>query len=90
MPRRKLDGALLVLAKLLDIPNGASMLKLQELTGIKNFYTINRHIQVLKELGFVVESLESGPPVRRIIRLTEKGRKAAVLAKELLELAGLL
>jgi len=90
MARRKLDGTLLVLAKLLEEGKEVSVLRLQELTGIKNFYTINRHIQVLKELGFIEETIESGPPVRRLIKLTEKGRRAARLAKELLELAGMI
>ena len=92
MPRKKINGVLLVLAKLLEVEEdkGISILRLQELTGIKNYYTINRHLDILKELGFIEEEVDVGPPARRLIKLTERGRQAAQHARELLRLAGLL
>ncbi|GEM_PF-3186982 len=89
MRKRKFNGTLLVLAKLGE-EDGISMLRLQELTGIRNWSTLNNAVKTLKELGFVEEEITEGPPVKRIIKLTSKGYKAAKLAQELLKLAGLL
>ena len=89
MARRKINGPLLVLAKLLEV-NEATIFKLQELTGIKNWYTLNRHLEILKNIGFIKERYVEGPPMRRFISLTEKGREAAACAKRILELAGVL
>ncbi len=55
-----------------------------------NYRTVQNAVKLLKELGFIEENLDPGPPVRRLIKLTEKGREAAYHAKKLLELAGLI
>ncbi len=89
MLKRKINGILTVLAALNAIGSDEiTMFKLQELTKIRNYNTLNRAVSILKEVGFIEERYERGPPVRRFIKLTEKGRRAAQLAKELLELAG--
>ena len=85
--RKKLNGTLVILAKLLEHDN-VTILKLQEITRIRNWYTINRHINLLKELGLVEEEYIEGPPPRRFIRLTEKGKEVAKHAKRILELVG--
>ena len=89
MRKRKIDNALFVLAKLLEEDN-VTMLRLQEITGIKNWTTLSNAVKSLKELGFVEDEIVEGPPVRRIIRLTERGREAARCARRILELAGLM
>ena len=55
-----------------------------------HYRTIYTAIEVLKEVGFVRERYDAGPPVRRFISLTEKGRRAAEYAVEILKLANLL
>ena len=87
--RRKLNGVLLVLAALSNIASEeVSMFKLQELTKIKNYNTLSRAVNILKELGLVRERYDEGPPMRRFISLTEKGRRAAEYARKLLEVVG--
>ena len=55
-----------------------------------HYRTIYTAIEVLKEVGFVRERYDEGPPVRRFISLTERGREAAKYAVEILKLANLL
>ncbi len=85
----KLNGPLRVLAYLLEVNEPVTLLKISQEAKI-NYRTVRNAIKTLKELGFVEETIESGPPVRRLVRLTEKGRKAAYHAKKLLELAGVI
>ena len=85
MLRRKLNGVLLVLAALSSIESEVSMFKLQELTKIRNYNTLSRAVRILKDLGLINERYEEGPPPRRLISLTEKGRRAAEHARKLLE-----
>jgi len=87
MPR--FNGPLKVLAYLLTVKEPVTLLKISQDTKL-NYRTVKNAVETLKELGFVNETIESGPPVRRLIRLTKKGREAAVYARKLLELAGLL
>ena len=54
-----------------------------------HYRTIYTAIEVLKEAEFVKERYDEGPPVRRFISLTEKGREAAKYAVEILKLAGI-
>ena len=87
--RRKLNGVLLVLAALSNTASEeVSMFKLQELTKIRNYNTLSRAVRILKELGLINERFEEGPPPRRLISLTEKGRRAAEHARKLLEIVG--
>ncbi|WFO75650.1 hypothetical protein J4526_01850 [Desulfurococcaceae archaeon MEX13E-LK6-19] len=88
MSERGLNGPLKVLAYLLD-HDGSALLTISRETGL-NYRTVRRAVDLLQKLGFVVEEIEQGPPVRKIIKLTEKGRKAAEHAKALLELAGMI
>ncbi len=64
-----------------------TVMKIHDETGI-HYKTIYTAIDVLKRAGFIVENYDPGPPLRRLIKLTEKGRKAAEAAKTILELAG--
>ena len=54
-----------------------------------HYRTIYIAVEVLKEAGFVKKRYDEGPPVRRFISLTKKGKEAAKHAKEVLRLASL-
>jgi len=84
---QKINGALKVLAFLLDIEEEVPLLRISQEAKM-NYKTVRNAIEVLKKYGLVNERYEEGPPPRRLISLTEKGRKAAKLAKELLEIVG--
>ena len=87
MGTQKINGALKVLAFLLDIEEEVPLLRISQEAKM-NYKTVRNAIEVLKKYGLVNERYEEGPPPRRLISLTEKGRKAAKLAKELLEIVG--
>ena len=53
------------------------------------YRTIYVAIKVLRKVGFVRVRYDEGPPVRRFISLTEKGREVAKHAVEILKLAGI-
>jgi len=87
MKRRKLNGPLRLLAYLLDKDEEITVFKIRKETNL-NIQTIYNAIDLLKQLGFISERYVTGPPVKRLIKLTEKGKEAAYHAKRLLELAG--
>ena len=58
-------------------------------TGL-HYRTIYTAIEVLREASFVKERYDEGPPIRRFISLTEKGKEAAKHAEEILKLANLI
>lgn len=89
MPKRKLNGVLKLLAILSGINREVTPYYIQRNYGFR-FDTLSRAINVLKEAGFITERYEEGPPPKRYIKLTEKGREAAACAKRILELAGVL
>lgn len=89
MPIRKSQPILQVLAALCDVDKPIPITTLMRAAGVR-YETVNRALEVLKEWGFIVEELNRGPPMRRLIQLTDKGREAAKCAKRILELAGLI
>ncbi len=89
MPKRVLNGPLKLLSYLLEQKEPVTIMKIHMDTRMP-YKTIYTAINVLKELKLIEERIDTGPPVRRLIQLTEKGEKAAYHAKELLKIAGLL
>ena len=87
MGTQKINGALKVLAFLLDIEEEVPLLRISQEAKM-NYKTVRNAIEVLKKYGLVNERYEEGPPPRRLISLTEKGRKAAEYARKLLETVG--
>ena len=87
LPKRKLDSILKLLSVLLNEDKPVTPYYLQRKYDMR-FDTLDRAIRVLLEVGFVNQEVEMGPPPRRFISLTEKGRKAAYHAREILKLAG--
>ncbi len=85
---RGLNGPLRVLAYLLEAGE-STLLSISRGTNL-NYRTVMRAVDILKKYGFVEENYDPGPPARRLIKLTEKGRQAAQHAKELLRLAEIL
>lgn len=89
MPKRAFNGVLKVLAYFAEKENKeVTMYQIQRELGMR-YDTLARAIEVLKNIGFLEERTDPGPPARRLIKPTEKGRQAAQHAKELLRLAGL-
>lgn len=87
MPRRpRFNGALRLLVYLLDVGE-ASFSRIRSDTGMK-YETVARAVEVLKEVGFIEERIDDKPPYPRLVKLTEKGKKAAELIREFLKLAG--
>jgi len=89
VPKRKLNGPLKLLAYLLRVGREVPIMRIHYETGL-HYRTIYTAIEVLKEVGFVRERYDEGPPVRRFISLTERGREAAKHAEEILKLANLI
>ena len=87
MGAQKINGALKVLAFLLNIEEEVPLLRISQEAKM-NYKTVRNAIEVLKKYGLVNERYEEGPPPRRLINLTEKGRRAAFHAKKLLEIVG--
>ena len=87
MGAQKINGALKVLAFLLNIEEEVPLLRISQEAKM-NYKTVRNAIEVLKKYGLVNERYEEGPPPRRLISLTEKGRKAAEYARKLLEIVG--
>jgi len=84
---QKINGALRVLAFLLNVEGEVPLLRISQQAKM-NYKTVRNAIAVLKKYGLVNERYEEGPPPRRLISLTEKGRKAAEHAKKLLKIVG--
>lgn len=87
MPKRRLNGPLKLLAYLLTQEGEVTIFKIRTDTNL-NINTIYTAVGLLKEVGFIKEEVREGPPMRRLISLTEKGRRAAECARVILELAG--
>jgi len=87
MPKRKLNGPLKLLTYLLIVNQEVTITKIRDETKMP-LKTIYNAIGLLKELGLVKERYDEGPPMRRFISLTEKGRRAAEHARKLLEIVG--
>ena len=87
MPRRpRFNGALRLLVYLLDVGE-ASFSRIRNDTKMK-YETIARAVEILKEADFIEERIGNKPPYPRLVKLTDKGRKAAELIREFLKLAG--
>ena len=87
MPRRpRFNGALRLLVYLLDVGE-ASFSRIRNDTKMK-YETIARAVEILKEADFIEERISDKPPYPRLVKLTDKGRKAAELIREFLKLAG--
>ena len=84
---QKINGALKVLAYLLNVEEEVTLLKISQEAKM-NYKTVRNAVEVLKKYGLINERYEEGPPPRRLISLTEKGRKAAEYARKLLEIVG--
>ncbi len=84
-----LNGPLRVLTYLYSVNEPVTLLRISQEAKM-NYRTVQNAIKLLKELGFIEENLDPGPPIRRMVKLTEKGREAASHARRLLELAGLI
>jgi len=52
------------------------------------YETVARAVDILKEVGFIEERIDDKPPYPRLVKLTDKGKKAAELIREFLKLAG--
>jgi len=87
MMKRKLNGPLKLLAYLLTANEEVTIFRIRKESGL-NVQTIYNAIKLLKNLGLINERYEEGPPPRRLISLTEKGRRAAEHARRLLEIVG--
>ncbi len=84
---QKINGALKVLAFLLNVKDEVTLLRISQEAKM-NYKTVRNAIEVLKKYGLINERYEEGPPPKRLISLTEKGREAAEYAKKLLEVIG--
>jgi len=84
---QKINGALKVLAFLLNVEDEVPLLRISTQAKM-NYKTVRNAVEVLKKYGLINERYEEGPPPRRLISLTEKGRRAAEHAKKLLEIVG--
>ena len=73
----------------LSVGREVPIMRIHYNTGL-HYRTVCTAIEVLKEAGFVRERYDEGPPVRRFISLTEKGKEAARHAEEILKLANLI
>ena len=89
MPKRTLNGPLKLLSYLLEQNEPVPIMKIHLDTRMP-YKTIYTAINVLKELDLLKETIDPGPPMKRLIKLTEKGKQAADHARELLKISGLL
>lgn len=78
--------ALLQILRAMKNLGEAPISTIQKEAGIPNYYTVKQILSDLKEVGIVEERYDPGPPGKFVYYLTEKGKKAAELAEELLEL----
>jgi len=85
MGTQRINGALKVLAFLLNVEGEVPLLRISQEAKM-NYKTVRNAIAVLKKYGLINERYEEGPPPRRLISLTEKGRRAAEHARKLLEI----
>ena len=81
MPKRKLNGPLKLLVYLLSVGREVPIMRIHYETCL-HYRTIYTAIEVLKEAKFVKERYDEGPPVRRFISLTEKGKEAVSMQKK--------
>ena len=81
---QKINGALKVLAFLLNVEGEAPLLRISQQAKM-NYKTVRNAIAVLKKYGLINERYEESLSSRRLISLTEKRRKAVEYAKKLLE-----
>ena len=61
---------------------------IQKEARIGNYYAAKNILNYLKDKGFVEERYDPGPPGKYVYYLTDKGKKAAELAEQLLKLLG--
>ncbi len=76
-----------ILIALRNLEEGSAT-AIQKEAGIGNYYATKNILNYLKERGLVEEKYDPGPPGKYVYYLTEKGKKAAELAEQLLELLG--
>jgi len=68
LPKKRLDGVLKLLAYLLNVDE-VPIMKIQYDTRMP-YTTIYNAINLLREVGFVRQRIEKGPPMKRLISLT--------------------
>ncbi len=78
--------SLLLVLKAMKKLGEAPISTIQKEAGVPNYYTVKQILSDLKEIGITEERYEPGPPGKYVYYLTDKGRKAAELAEELLEI----
>ena len=76
--------ALLLVLKAMKKLGEAPISTIQKEAGIPNYYTVKQILSDLKEIGIAEEKYDPGPPGKFVYYLTEKGKKAAELAEQLL------
>mgnify|MGYP000265222501 FL=1 len=87
MPEAKLNGPLRVLAYLLTVNTEVTLLRISQEAKM-NYKTVRNAVELLKKVRFIEERYDPGPPIKRLVKLTERGRRAAEAARVILELAG--
>ncbi len=80
--------ALLLVLRAMKKLGEAPISTIQKEAGIPNYYTVKQILSDLKEIGIAEEKYDPGPPGKFVYYLTEKGRKAAELAEQLLMILG--
>ena len=80
--------SLLLVLKAMKKLGEAPISTIQKEAGVPNYYTVKQILSDLKEIGITEERYNSGPPGKFVYGLTEKGKKAADLAEQLLTLLG--
>ena len=77
-------GAIQVLSALYLSNEPKMMMELKNKVKCSN-ETMRSAVELLLEMGLVQQTLEKGPPPRRLISLTEKGKKVAEKLEEIEE-----
>jgi len=84
---KKYTEILLVLKVLKELGE-ASVTTIQREAKLGNWYAAKIILSYLKEKGLVEEKYDPGPPGKYVYYLTDKGKKAAELAEQLLIILG--
>lgn len=80
--------SLLLVLKAMKKLGEAPISTIQKEARVSNYYTVKQILSDLKEIGITGERYDPGPPGKFVYGLTEKGRKAAELAEQLLMILG--
>jgi len=77
-------GTIQVISALKDLTDPLTLLELSKRVDCSND-TMRSAVEVLLKIGVVQQKIEKGPPPRRLISLTEKGKKVAELLEQIEE-----